>query len=61
MIRYSKLEPDHQVALKNVIDKLDPKLAIFHNFSNKAINRIYTTKIDGNLDHMYFDLINCYH
>ena len=61
MIRYSKKSPDHQTALKHVIDKLDPKLAIFHNFSNKAINRIYTTKVSGNLDHMYFDLINCYH
>lgn len=61
MIRYSKLPPDHQIALKNVIDKLDPKLSIFHNFSNKAINRVYTTKIKDNLDHMYFNLINCYH
>ena len=61
MIRYSKKEPDNQIALKQVINHLDPKLAIFHNFSNKAINRIYTTKIDGNLDHMYFDLIDCYH
>ena len=61
MIRYSKLPIDHQIALKTVIDRLDPKLAIFHNFSNKAINRIYTTKIDENLDHMYFDLLNCYH
>jgi DNA-directed RNA polymerase beta' subunit len=61
MIRYSKLPVDHQIALKTVIDRLDPKLAIFHNFSNKAINRIYTTKIDEDLDHMYFDLISCYH
>lgn len=61
MIRYSDKPVDHQIALKTVIDKLDPKLAIFHNFSNKAINRIYTTKIDEDLDHMYFDLISCYH
>lgn len=61
MIRYSKLPPDHQIALKNVIDKLDPKLAIFHNFSNKNISRIYTTKVEKDLDHMYFNLINCYH
>jgi len=61
MIRYSKLPIDHQIALKTVIDRLDPKLSIFHNFSNKAINRIYTTKIKENLDHMYSDLISCYH
>jgi len=61
MIRYSNLPIHHQIALKTVIDKLDPKLAIFHNFSNKAINRVYTTKITESLDHMYEDLISCYH
>jgi len=61
MIRYSDKDIDHQLALKRVIDRLDPKLAIFHNFSNKAINQIYTTKIDHELSHMYEDYINCYH
>jgi len=61
MIRYSDKEVDHQIALKRVIDYLDPKLAIFHNFSNKAINRIYTTKVKHSLDHMYSSLIDCYH
>ncbi len=60
MIRYSDKEPVKQIALKKVIDHLDPKLAIFHNFSNSAINRIYTNKKNENLDHMYFDLISCY-
>jgi len=60
MIRYSEKEIDHQVALKNIIDTLDPKLAIFHNFSNKAINQIYTKKRDSSLDHMFFSLIDCY-
>jgi DNA-directed RNA polymerase beta' subunit len=61
MIRYSSFsEPTQQVALKNVIDKLDPKLSIFHNFSNRAINKIYTSKTDNNLEHMFFSLINCY-
>ena len=60
MMRYSPNAPTYQIAMKNVIDKLDPKLSIFHNFSNRAINKIYTTKIDTNLEHMFFSLINCY-
>ncbi|MFA7127905.1 MAG: hypothetical protein WC136_01910 [Sphaerochaeta sp.] len=60
MARYSQKPIDHQIALKNVINNLDPKLNIFHNFSDTAINRIYTTKIQGNLDHMYFSLLDCH-
>jgi len=60
MIRYSDMPPVKQVALKNIIDHLSPNLAIFHNFSNKAINRIYTNKNNTDLNHMFFDLINCY-
>jgi hypothetical protein len=60
MIRYSDKEPEYQIALKSVIDKLDPKLSIFHNFSNKAINRIYTSDTDTNIEHMYNNLVDCY-
>ncbi len=60
MLRYSDRGDSQQIAIKNVIDKLDPKLAIFHNFSNRSINKVYTSHRDDKLDHMYNSQINCY-
>ena len=34
LYRYSNKEISNQVALKNIIEVLDPKLGIFYNFSN---------------------------
>ncbi len=61
LFRYSEKEPVAQVALKNVVELLDPKLSIFYNFSNRIISKIYNKKVEGKINHMYLDLINCYH
>ena len=64
LYRYSEKEPVQQVALKNIVELLDPKLSIFYNFSNRIISKIYNhEKKEGvkDIPHMYSDLINCYH
>ncbi len=64
LLRYSEKEPQKQVALKNVVELLDPKLSIFYNFSNRIISKIYNhkpTANTGEISHMYLDLIDCYH
>jgi hypothetical protein len=58
--RYSKKEPVTQIALKNVIDNLNPRLSIFYNFSNRVISKIYNKNIQGAVQHMYDDLIDSY-
>ncbi len=61
LYRYSDKDPVAQVALKNIVELLDPKLSIFYNFSNRIISKIYNKKVDVEIDHMYMDLIDCYH
>lgn len=61
LLRYSDKEPVDQVALKNIIEMLDPKLSIFYNFSNRVISKIYTkTGANEKVDHMYHDLLDIY-
>ena len=60
LYRYSDKEPIKQLALKDVIENIDPKLTIFYNFSNKTIQKIFSTKNTFKVDHMYRDLIDIY-
>ena len=60
LYRYSNKEPVKQLALKDVIENIDPKLTIFYNFSNKTIQKIFTTKNTFKVDHMYRDLVEIY-
>jgi len=60
LYRYSDKEMDKQLALKDVIENIDPKLSIFYNFSNKTIKKIFSKKHDVYVDHMYRDLIDIY-
>ena len=59
--RYSDKEDSVQIALKNIIEMLDPKLSIFYNFSNRIISKIYNHKTVGEVPHMYNDLMEIYH
>ncbi len=61
LYRYSDKDPTAQVALKNIVELLDPKLSIFYNFSNRIISKIYNKKVDRSIPHMYYDLIDIYH
>lgn len=63
MIRYTDVDPSYQVALKSVCEKLDPSLAIFHNFSNTAITRVYQSheKKIPLKDHMFYSMIDIFH
>ncbi len=61
LYRYSNKPPVAQVALKNIVELLDPKLSIFYNFSNRIISKIYNKRITIKIPHMYHDLINIYH
>jgi len=61
LYRYSNKEPDSQIALKNIIEVLDPKLSIFYNFSNRIISKIYNHQSKGHVDHQYHDLLEIYH
>ncbi len=64
LYRYSEKPPVQQVALKNIVELLDPKLSIFYNFSNRIISKIYNHEKKAGaeeIDHMYHDLISCYH
>jgi len=60
LYRYTDKEPNSQIALKNIIEVLDPKLSIFYNFSNRIISKIYNHKSVGHIDHMYHDLLEIY-
>ena len=61
LFRYTTKEPTSQVALKNIIEVLDPKLSIFYNFSNRIISKIYNHQSVGHIDHMYHDLLDVYY
>ncbi len=61
LYRYSDKKPVAQVALKNIVELLDPKLSIFYNFSNRIISKIYNHAGGTDIPHMYEDLINIYH
>ena len=59
MLRYSiSGEPNRQIALGRIIENLDPKLSIFHNFSKSIMSKIYQNKFDNNMDHMHYELLN---
>jgi hypothetical protein len=60
LYRYTEKEPSSQIALKNIIEVLDPKLSIFYNFSNRIISKIYNHTSVGHIDHMYHDLLEIY-
>ncbi len=60
LFRYTDKEVDNQIALKNIIEVLDPKLNIFYNFSNRIISKIYNHTSRGHIDHMYHDLLEIY-
>ena len=60
LYRYTDKEPTTQVALKNIIEMLDPKLSIFYNFSNRVISKIYTKQGSDKVEHMYHDLLDIY-
>lgn len=60
LLRYSDKDPHTQIALKNIIEMLDPKLSIFYNFSNRIISKIYNHETKGHIDHMYHDLLEIY-
>ena len=60
MCRYGG-EPDHQIALKNIIGTCDPKLTIFYNFNSTAVAKILkdSTKILG-AEHMYSNMLKLF-
>jgi len=60
LYRYTDNPPHSQIALKNIIEVLDPKLSIFYNFSNRVISKIYNHQSVGHIDHMYRDLLDIY-
>ena len=60
LFRYTDKPIVKQLALKDIINNIDPKLSIFYNFGNKTVQKIFTTKKDDRVDHMYRDLINIY-
>jgi len=60
LIKYSDKPPVKQIALKNIIEQLDPKLSIFYNFSNRAIANVYKND-NTDTEHMYNELLEMYH
>ncbi len=60
LLRYTDKEPVKQLALKDIIDNIDPKLNIFYNFSSSTLNKIYSKKDIKEVNHMYNDLIKIY-
>jgi len=60
LLRYSDKEPVKQLALKDIIDNIDPKLNIFYNFGSSTLNKIYSKKDITEVNHMYNDLIKIY-
>jgi len=61
LVRYSDKPAIEQIALKGIIDRLDPKLAFFYNFSNRAIANVYKMDTTVNSDHMYNELLRMYY
>jgi len=63
--KYSDKPATSQIALKNIIEKLDPKLSIFYNFSNRAIASVYKNEnsdiSNGDTKHMYNELLEMYY
>jgi len=61
--KYSDKPAANQIALKNIIEKLDPKLSIFYNFSNRAIANVYKNENAGieGTGHMYNELLEMYY
>jgi hypothetical protein len=61
--KYSDKPACTQIALKNIIEKLDPKLSIFYNFSNRAIANVYKNENAGTEEtgHMYNELLEMYY
>ena len=63
--KYSDKPATIQIALKNIIEKLDPKLSIFYNFSNRAIASVYKNEnsdiSNGDTKHMYNELLEMYY
>jgi hypothetical protein len=61
--KYSDKPACTQIALKNIIEKLDPKLSIFYNFSNRAIANVYKNENAGTegTGHMYNELLEMYY
>jgi len=61
--KYSDKPAVSQIALKNIIEKLDPKLSIFYNFSNRAIANVYKNENADNEEtgHMYNELLEMYY
>ena len=60
MCRYGG-EPDHQIALKNIIKKCDPRLGIHYNFNKATVSQILkdSNKILG-AEHMYSNMLKLY-
>ena len=60
MCRYGS-EPNHQIALKNIIGTCDPKLTIFYNFNSTAVAKILkdSNKILG-AEHMYSNILKLF-
>lgn len=60
MCRYGG-EPDHQIALKNIIKNCDPRLAIYYNFNPTAVAQILkdSGKVLG-AEHMYSDALKLF-
>ncbi len=62
MIRYSDKPIYQQIALKNVVAHIDPKMSFFYGFNDGKISDCYDSDIRiTNLDHMYQDLTDVYY
>jgi hypothetical protein len=62
MIRYSDKEINFQLALKNVISHIDPRMSFFYGFNDGKISDCYDAETEGTvLKHMYQDLTDIYY
>lgn len=62
MIRYSDKPIFQQIALKNVVAHIDPKMSFFYGFNDGKISDCYDSDVtNNNLDHMYQDLTDVYY
>lgn len=62
MIRYSKKPIAQQIALKNVVAHIDPKMSFFYGFNDGKISDCYDAiETNEHLDHMYQDLTDVYY
>lgn len=60
LLRYSDKPAYKQIAIKNIISSLDPRLTIFYKLTNNAIYNILTSDKFETVDHMYYDLLRHY-